>query len=592
MESLLGALYTEKLIQYVETNKHFDKNFQTSSKFKRTGKQGIVGVLKLQKDDSCVYKISKHMDYLVDHEYLVMKSLNDLKNYCPHFCKVYGKIQKQIDPNYKKIDNPFEINNKHPVTQDVLLMEYIPKKKLYNLFKSQVPDDIIYSQIKQVLMAISIAQQKKEFVHYDLHSQNIIVKDCDRDDVFLYVLDEHNQFCIPTYGHYPVIIDFGYSYTGDMKGGPCFPTTAHTDVGFMSCLFDARADPKLFLVTISDELEQKRPSKNSRILRNITKNIFKPLEIDWESGWDNVDQLSAADCVSQAIESDSVNSKLFEKYNHFCVDILHSLITLPLKPKSHKNLHRAYKTMVKEFCKIEKEIGSNFYNLYLFKVIVDCIRKIRKKYENKETRKEALKEFKIVLFEKMREVANFCNPKKIHYEKLLVSILVFATNMEGILYQIISARMMEKNEEYEKMKIKTIEQMFGVIEVNIPDNYVFNENTKIHVFDCVREKYERITLLTDKYNEYLTNIHPMLRGSALYDIYTGKDIQIADLEEEESGEEDDESDEENDEESDEENDEESDKKEEEKSDGENDEESDEEEPGEEDMSLSDISGLE
>lgn len=581
MESLLGVLHTEKLIQYVETNENFDQNFQTSSKFKRTGKQGIVGVLKLQEDDSCVYKISKHMNYLIDHEYLVMSGLNDLKKYCPHFCKVYGKVQTQIDPNYKRIDNPFEINSKHPVTQDVLLMEYIPKKKLYNLFKSRVSDDIIYSQIKQVLMAISIAQRKKEFVHYDLHSQNIIVKDCDRDDVFLYVLDEHNQFCIPTYGHYPVIIDFGYSYIGDMKGYPCFPTTAHTDVGFMSCLFDAYADPKLFLVTISDELEQKRPSKNSHILRNITKNIFKPLEIDWESGWDNVDQLSAADCVSQAIENDNdVNSKIFEKYNHFCIDILHSLITLPLKRKSHKNLHRAYKTIIREFSKIEKEIGSNFYNLYLFKVIVDCIRKIRKKYENKETQKEALKEFKTTLFEKMREVANFCNPKKIHYERLLVSILVFATNMEGILYQIISARMVEKNEEYDKMQLKSIEQMFGVIEVNIPDNYVFNENTKIHVFDCINEKYERITLLTNKYNEYLTNIHPMLRGSALYDIYTGKDIQISQLGEESANEEEESA-----------NEGEKSANEEEESGEESDEESGEEE-GEENMSLSDISGLE
>ena len=484
MESLLRVRHTEKLIQYVEINENFDKHFRKSSKFKRTGKQGIVGVLKLQEDDLGVYKISKHMNYLIDQEYLVMRSLNDLKNYCPHFCKVYGKIQKQVDPQYKRIDNPFEINSKHPVTMDVLLMEYIPKKKLYNLFKSRVSDDIIYSQIKQVLMAISMAQRKKEFVHYDLHSQNIIVKDCDKDDVFLYILDEDNQFCIPTYGHYPVIIDFGYSYTGDMKGGPCFPTTAHTDVGFMSCLFDAQADPKLFLVTISDELEQKRPTESSRTLRNITKNIFEPLEIDWESGWDNVDQLSAADCVSQAVESDNnVDSNLFEKYNHFCIDILHSLITLPLKRKSHKNLHRSYKTMVREFNKIEKEIGSNFYNLYIFKVIVDCIRKIREKYENKETRKEALTEFKIVLFEKMREVANFCNPKKIHYEKLLVSILVFATNMEGILYQIITSRMMEKNEEYDNMKIKSIEQIFGVIEVNIPDNYVFNENTTINVFD-------------------------------------------------------------------------------------------------------------
>lgn len=140
--------------------------------------------------------------------------------------------------------------------------------------------------------------------------------------------------------------------------------------------------------------------------------------------------------------------------------------------------------------------------------------------------------------------------------------------------------MVEKNEEYDKMQLKSIEQMFGVIEVNIPDNYVFNENTKIHVFDCINEKYERITLLTNKYNKYLTNIHPMLRGSALYDIYTGKDIQISQLGEESANEEEESA-----------NEGEKSANEEEESGEESDEESGEEE-GEENMSLSDISGLE
>ena len=62
------------------------------------------------------------------------------------------------------------------------------------------------------------------------------------------------QHYIPTNGHYPVIIDFGFSYINDMKDGPLWPSMAHTCVGFMSDRFDWVADPKLFLVTVSGEI--------------------------------------------------------------------------------------------------------------------------------------------------------------------------------------------------------------------------------------------------------------------------------------------------------------------------------------------------
>ena len=61
-------------------------------------------------------------------------------------------------------------------------------------------------------MALQIAQTKLSFSHYDLHSLNILVKSCSVDAVFLYVIDENTHICIPTLGHYPVIIDYGFAY--------------------------------------------------------------------------------------------------------------------------------------------------------------------------------------------------------------------------------------------------------------------------------------------------------------------------------------------------------------------------------------------
>ena len=198
-----------------------------------------------------------------------------------------------------------------------------------------------------------------------------MIKRCDPDTVFIYVLDEENQFAVPTYGHYPIIIDFGFSYISDMDDGPLWSSMAHTDVGFMSDRFDWVADPKLFLVTISGEIKEKRKTKESHKLRRIVRNIFHPLTIDWDSGWDTENELGASDYVTNFLENYNKCSTIFEDYEHFCIDILQSLVILPLESQDYSQIHKAYETFVQEFYKIESQISSSYYNLYILKGIVD-----------------------------------------------------------------------------------------------------------------------------------------------------------------------------------------------------------------------------
>ena len=59
------------------------------------GKQGCVGLLIISEnniDTFYVYKISKYMNFLVDHEATVMEGFNDLHPACPNFCKLYKKV--------------------------------------------------------------------------------------------------------------------------------------------------------------------------------------------------------------------------------------------------------------------------------------------------------------------------------------------------------------------------------------------------------------------------------------------------------------------------------------------------------------------
>jgi hypothetical protein len=76
-----------------------------------------------------------------------------------------------------------------------------------------------------------------------------------------------------------------------------------------------------------------------------------------------------------------------------------------------------------------------------------------------------------------------------------------------------------KQREYDKLPMKSIEQIYASIEVNIPDDYVYNENTTIVVFDSAKENTGMLTLDAEQI-ELVNDIHPICRGTALYDIYT------------------------------------------------------------------------
>jgi hypothetical protein len=517
-----------ELSKYYNNNK--DKNFHKWLEFNETftkpGKQGLVGLLKSNSSNSSnltfVFKISQYINYLVQHEYTVMNGLNDISPYCLHFCKSIGTVLCEVDPKCRKSGNPFEITSKHPIEKEVLLTEYVENStKLYNYIKSsKIKDNILYNTFKQVLLAIAIAQKEKKFTHYDLHSYNIMMKQCDKDLVFLYVLDEENQFCVPTFGHYPVIIDFGFSYIKDMDKGPAWASLAHTDVGFMSDRYDPIADPKLFLVSVAYEMKKQRNNSKTIKFRNVIKNIFGNLELDWESGWDNVEDKGASNFVIEMLHGYNKHSNIFDNYDHYCIDIIQSLIILPLQEQKYTDIDISYTTFLTEFVKIENEIGNPFYNIYILKGIVDIAREVRSDYmsKNQKSRTHAVTFFRQSVFERINCVANYCRPKNIHFEKMLCSLLNLAKNVEGILYDVIETRMKQKNKEYSRLPLKTVEEIYGALDVNFPDNYIFNENTTVLVMDSVSKNSYKLKLNREECN-IINNTYFLSRGTVLYEIY-------------------------------------------------------------------------
>ena len=519
-------LILDEKIKFESLNKYINSKIDDKSlswvkfikKFKKQGKQGVAGLLEIN-DELCVFKFSQYLNFLAEHEFRIMKNLNSLIEYCPHFCKTFNIVKHSVDGNYRKSNNPLEVTSKNPIIIDTILMEYIPGDKFYNFIKDlSVSEEAIFSTIKQTLMAISIAQRDAKLSHYDLHSCNILMKKCHPNDIFLYIMSEDNQICIPTYGYYPSIIDFGFSYAGVLDGHSICSPLAHTSVGFMTNQYDPITDIKLFLITVSDELRRSRSSQASITLRNMIRNIFEPLDIDLESGWDNTeDDFSASDYVTEKAEEIKVDSKIFTDYNGYAIDLIQKLIMLPIKRRSKCDFEGSYTLFVNEFSKIEEQISSSFINLYILKNIVDIAFDLKEEYLNKKTRSRSIKLFSQRVHSTINSVAKFCNPK-INTEKLFCGLLVFSKAMENIMYKVISKRMEEKYEEYSQMKIQTPEEIYGAIEINIPCKYTFHVKNTVYVWDTVK-KCNKQFKLSQEMIDTLNDTSPLLRGTILNDFY-------------------------------------------------------------------------
>ena len=508
----------EKLYKKIKDSKDIPYNF--NKKFEDQGKQGTVGLLDMF-NRKCVFKCSQYYNHLVRHEFEIMKSLRSIRKSCPHFCLGYKVLTFDADFDYRKKENPFLVSRKKSMKNEAILMQWIKNSKDFTDFISYSGNEkVIYSSVKQILCALSIAQNKLHFCHYDLHSSNVLMSKCDPELSLVYVLDKDNTVCVPTFGYIPKIIDYGFSYTKKLEKKTFYGTLAHTDVGFMSCTNDFMMDLKLFLVTVSYDVHHHHNSNTAKTFRNVIKNIFEPLDIDWESGWDRYTRSGAADQILEKIEDFYDGSKLFEEYDFHCIDLFQTLIKLPLQNHSTKNLEVSFKTFIQEFKKIEEQIQNPIINMYLLRKLIDLARIIKKFYLREKN--ETIKFFKMEFLKIVDKLASFCNIKNLNYERLLCSIYVFSECCEGLLYNSVREKIQESEDSYTNLKLRTPEQMYACLEINLPSKKTYTKSSKFLILDTIHNDRAEITNLPDFVLGLLNMTHPMNHGKILFDYITKK----------------------------------------------------------------------
>lgn len=201
------TLFKNKLDKELGRNIGLDNNlFGPNSSFKKNVfydfkvlGAGAYGSVVIDKEDSrlknVVFKFSDDSLSLYHEAFVAMSSLNNLRRYIPNFMYVYSMSKSK----FFNVDSP---------TKNIIVFSEKINGKTFNKYihDKKVPDSKILSYFIQLIYATGIAHKECGFTHNDLHSDNIIIRDIDKDSFYInYSGDFVETDKIAT------IIDYGYA---------------------------------------------------------------------------------------------------------------------------------------------------------------------------------------------------------------------------------------------------------------------------------------------------------------------------------------------------------------------------------------------
>lgn len=464
-----------------------------------------------------IYKIGTETPYLCEHEFKVCQSLNKLAPYLPNFMRPMDLLRNINVDHYKP--NPFKPDGT-TTFDDVAFYEYIDSvttlatlinsynkilknkgQKNHNVkhkIQMAAQKHIIDSLLNQTMVAVLVGQSKLNFVHNDLHFDNVLVSRCFERTFILYVFVKDEQTftaLIPTYGYYPTIIDYGFSFTNDLNNGPLFTGIHHNNKGYMNYTYDEFTDFK----TILTRLVHYGYVKDKYYLNKLKSRLIHKLSIDRETGWDKNQSISISKYLNEYIKDmyrsiintvymDDIKGQTFlERYDYEVVDIIGTLIVLPLTQKPYDKLEQSLTTFINEWYKIERWLSSSKDKLYILKNIMDRIRSDVTTIEE-EDKVTIINRFKDQLFTVMDKVSTKSLLRNLRYEDLYLSLIDLSECMEGIMYEQHNACMTRKAKEYSKLNITSSMDLYGLVEGYITHDYTFKLNDYIVVCDTINER--------------------------------------------------------------------------------------------------------
>lgn len=157
--------------------------------------------------DMFILKIPRKASENLLHEFFVGNQLNTLRSVVSNFAYIYGGF----NCNYPKF---IEHNTFNFCSNDQNMVKYIIYENIYDSismfkFAQKCNIDEFLNIFLQIILCLDYANKRLGFVHYDLHGENILIRQF-RDYVTL-VYPYKNKYLYIKTKNIPFIIDYGFS---------------------------------------------------------------------------------------------------------------------------------------------------------------------------------------------------------------------------------------------------------------------------------------------------------------------------------------------------------------------------------------------
>lgn len=151
------------------------------------------------------------------HELFVAFHLNELRQYNPNFAISYGGFKGTppvIDSNKEVIS--WNLKSNAPV--NYILYENIQPSVPFGKYVKDKPFEKILDKYLQVLYALLLAGKLLDYTHYDLHAENVLIRDIPNDENFndniiaIPYLTERDEIEYIMTDKISTIIDYGFNH--------------------------------------------------------------------------------------------------------------------------------------------------------------------------------------------------------------------------------------------------------------------------------------------------------------------------------------------------------------------------------------------
>lgn len=455
-----------------------------------------------------VFKIPKEVNTLVDHEMKVSKDMEELSTFLPHFNRIL-EVKRDVKcyiPNSKKTmveHNPFSQYN---CVRDVSIIEYIPSKLTLLKYVTETNfSGCSEPLIHQLILALFIAQQEKNFTHYDLHLENVLLRKCSKRTFFWYKFNFEGVVIdrlVFTNGYFPVLFDYGFAYSKGLDSTSYNNSLFFTHKGYTPFMFDEVNDFKSLIVRLA--YIRNCPSKFKNLAKDHFFHAKAKFKLDRETGWIKTSEPSVAKKICKRLEeaiikydADYKDNFIFKELDNL-IDLFGVLIKVPIYQNDFKmkKLNNMVKIFLQEWKKIDVWFRSTIADdkLNILKRIFETINELIENdtdYLNHN--------FKIKMFEIFDAYGDFVNVGDLDYGRFLASIVGISNFIEKTLYGDI-----------ERNKFKFIDStdswtLFNLLEdlVGPKEPFTFKKDDSIVLFDCVEKSTSSFELKDDDVIESL-----------------------------------------------------------------------------------------